>query len=99
MKTMARVRKKAGERKRIQLDEAILGLSRNDPTLTTLNHYENQAGDEGAGRLSEALAINSTLKTLNLSNNDVGDEGARRLAEALATNSTLTTLDLEGNRV
>ena len=30
-------------------------------TLTTLHLYGNKAGDEGAGRLAEALAMNSSL--------------------------------------
>src|SRR3989338_1454475 len=55
--------------------------------------------DEGAGRLAEVLAINSTLTSLDLRYNEVGAAGAGRLAEALTTNSTLTTLDLRYNQV
>ena len=66
-----------------KLDEAIRRLSRNDATLTTLDLYGNQVGDEGAGRLAEALATNSTLTSLNVRWNGVGAAGAGRLAEAL----------------
>src|SRR3989338_7250322 len=82
-----------------RLDEAILGLSHNDTTLTTLFLRNNQVGDEEAGWLAEALATNSTLTTLDLRMNQVGDEGTRRLAEALTINSSLTTLNLRGNQV
>ena len=56
-------------------------------------------GDEGAGRLADALATNSSLTTLNLGCNEIGDKGAGRLGEVLTTNSTLTTLDLSSNQV
>ena len=82
-----------------RLDEAILGLSHNDTTLTTLFLRNNQVGDEEAWWLAEALATNSTLTTLDLRMNQVGDEGTRRLAEALTINSSLTTLNLRGNQV
>src|SRR3989338_6644607 len=82
-----------------KLDDAIFGLSHNVATLTSLNLSSNQLGDEGAGRLAEALAFNSTLTNLNLKSNNVGDKGASRLAEALATNSSLTSLNLMNNWV
>src|SRR3989338_8396920 len=82
-----------------KLDETIRSLSRNDATLTALYLCSNEVGDEGAGRLAEALTTNSTLTTLDLEENRVGDEGAGRLAEALVTNSTLTTLYLGSNQV
>src|SRR3989338_8629223 len=81
------------------VDEALLRLSRNDTTLTTLGLCGNEVGNEEAGRLAEALATNSTLTIFDLSVNEVGDEGAGRLAEALTINSTLTTLDLSFNQV
>ena len=83
-----------------KLDESLRRLSRNDPTLTLLYFIKKHVvKDEGAGRLAEALATNSTLTTLILSGNKMRDEGAGRLAEALTINSTLTTLDLSVNRV
>ena len=58
-----------------RLDEAILRLSLNDPTPTTLDLFENKVGDEGAGRLAEALI---TLTTLEL-NHFYNDPKTRRL--------------------
>ena len=55
----------------------------------------NQVGDEGAGRLAEALATNSALTTLYLSENKVGAAGAAKLAEALATNCSLTQVNFD----
>ena len=80
-----------------KLDDVIRRLSRNDATLTTLDLRSNQVGAAEAGRLAEALKINSTLIILHLEGNEVADEGVERLAEALASNSTLTTLNLGYN--
>ena len=55
-------------------------------------------GDEGVGRLAEALTTNSTLTTLVLRGNEMGAAGAGRLAEALAINSTLANLNLGYNK-
>ncbi|MDP2436953.1 MAG: hypothetical protein Q8P67_14475 [archaeon] len=52
------------------LDEAILGLSRNNTTLTTLDLCSKAVGT--VARLAMALSTNSTLTTLNLRANQVG---------------------------
>ena len=62
--------------KAITLDEAIERLSRNDPTLTSLNLYSNRIGVDGARALADALKENRTLSSLNLDGNRIGDDGA-----------------------
>ncbi|CAF4150431.1 unnamed protein product, partial [Adineta steineri] len=57
-----------------------------DQTLTTLNLYDSQIGDQGAQHLANALQINKTLTTFNLYNNEIGDQGAQHLANALQIN-------------
>ena len=37
-------------------------------------------GDEGAGRLADAIKMNQTLQEISLDSRHIGDEGAGRLA-------------------
>ena len=60
--------------------DILTKLSSNDPTLTTLNLWNNNIGPDGAASLAIALQNNTTLTTLNLRNNPIGDVGAASLA-------------------
>jgi Ran GTPase-activating protein (RanGAP) involved in mRNA processing and transport len=68
-------------------------------TLTTLDLYDNEIGDEGAKHLAQTLQINRTLTTLHLYSNQIGAEGAEHLAEALQVNTTLTMLTIWWNEI
>ena len=76
----------------------ILRQIRNNK-ITSLKLSENNIGDGGARRLSEALKKNQSLTSLVLVDNNIGDEGARSLSEALEKNQSLTSLDLWGNDI
>ncbi len=41
-------------------------------------------GDEGTGKMAEALKVNQSLQTIHLGGNEIGAKGAGKLAEALA---------------
>ena len=85
----------------VKFDDALLRRIReNDASLgKELDLEYNKIGDDGAARLGEGLAGNTTLTELYLWNNNIGDEGAARLGEGLAGNTTLTTLGLGGNNI
>ena len=78
------------------IDEYLLRLHSNDPTLTSLQLLHHSLDDVGARRLSKALTINSTLTSLDLYLAEVGEE---QLSEALAVNSTLINLNLRSNSI
>ena len=40
-------------------------------------------GDEGAGRLTDAIKMNQTLQLITLDSSHIGDEGAGRLANVI----------------
>lgn len=65
--------------------------------LRTLILEETYVGDEGTGRLAEALLPHASLKTLVLSEADIGDEGARRVGDFLRRNRSLLLLNVERN--
>ena len=66
-------------------------------SLSTLNLYDNNIGDEGAEILAKQLGNNKVLEELNLSKNCIGDAGACALALALHHNVTSTKLILFEN--
>eukprot|EP01094_Clydonella_sp_ATCC50884_P019408 TRINITY_DN3778_c0_g1_i4.p2 TRINITY_DN3778_c0_g1~~TRINITY_DN3778_c0_g1_i4.p2 ORF type:complete len:289 (-),score=31.04 TRINITY_DN3778_c0_g1_i4:2152-3018(-) len=82
---------------RISLGEAVHRLRNNDPSLVLLTLSHQTIGDEGAGRLADALRGNTVLEALWLKGNAIGARGARLLAGALRGNTTLQQLDLWGN--
>jgi hypothetical protein len=67
--------------------------------LVKLSLSCNKISDEGAIKIAQELAYNSTLNKLSLSNNEIRDEGASALATELAKNSTLTDLSLAHNNI
>ena len=81
------------------VDHYISRLRSNHSSLTALSLPFKYIGDEGALRLSVALARNSTLTSLHLPSNHLSAEGAGHLATVLLANSTLTSLDLSDNQI
>ena len=73
----------------VKFNDALLRrIRQNDASLgKELDLGGNIIGDEGAARLGEGLAGNTTLTTLILGGNKIGPEGAVRLLEALAGDS------------
>ena len=65
--------------------EKLCKSIKNTLTLTTLNIFGNNIGDEGCKYL---LKDNTTLTTLNISFNNIGNEGCKYL---LKDNTTLTS--------
>jgi hypothetical protein len=53
--------------------------------------------DDWAGKIAEALKVNSSLQIMNLNDNVIGDEGAGKIAEVLKVNSSLQSVNLWGN--
>ena len=87
---------------REKLDERLLDRIReNDPTLITLDIYDNNIGNKEAIALVDALKVNKTLATLNMNNNNIGVEGAQALANALGKdgNTSLTILKMRSNSI
>jgi len=67
-----------------------------------VNFDDRFGGDEGASKLADALAHNTTLVCLDLDDDRCGrieDAGASRLAEMLTTNTTLVELHLQCNPI
>ena len=47
-------------------------------SLTKINLYENNIGDEGGKAIGEALKVNISLTEIILACNKIGDEGERQ---------------------
>lgn len=77
----------------------IQRIADNDPTLTSLNFFACNIGDEKVIALAEALKTNESLQRLYLGYNDAKAGGIAAIAEALKTNKALKEISLEGNDV
>jgi hypothetical protein len=47
-----------------------------------------------AGKITEALKVNSSLQSIDLEENKIGAEGAGKIADALKVNSSLQSINL-----
>jgi hypothetical protein len=52
-----------------------------------------------AGKIAEALKVNSSLQRINLGSNKIGAEGAGKIPEALKVNSSLQSINLGFNNI
>jgi len=80
----------------------LLGLIKDDPSVTAVNLYGCGLGDADVVVLAQHLKGNNHVKELllcSLFNNQITDEGCKALAIALLTNNTLTTLHLSYNQI
>ena len=68
------------------LQESVVRLAQNDPTLQKLELRSNRIGAEGAQAIADALREKLTLRQLQLSSNAIGDAGAQAIAHALREN-------------
>uniref|UniRef100_A0A7S3JYH1 Uncharacterized protein n=1 Tax=Aureoumbra lagunensis TaxID=44058 RepID=A0A7S3JYH1_9STRA len=84
---------------RLDLNEAIRRIEKNDHSPLNLNLSLNGVGAEVAKNLAIALEKNSSLLNLDLSVNEIGDEGAKNLAIALKKNTSLLEMDIRDNNI
>jgi hypothetical protein len=66
-------------------------LSRNR-SLLSLDLWNNDIGERGAGAISEAISINTTLQELDLGSNVIMDSGFLVVVNALASSSLVKLL-------
>lgn len=66
-------------------------------SLTSINFWGTQIGDEGAMKFAEALTVNTSLTSLDLGSCKIGIIGMEAIANALTTNTTLTYLNINCN--
>ena len=59
-------------------------------SLTEIDLYGNEIGDEGGKAIGEALKVNTSLTEIDLGRNNIGDEGGKAIGEALKVNTSLT---------
>ena len=57
-----------------KIQQVLIKLRENDPTLTTLDLCFNSLGENGGVAIGEALRLNSTLTTLELQRNPLGEK-------------------------
>ncbi len=55
--------------------------------------------DHWAGKIAEALKVNSSLQSIDLENNKIEAEGPGKIAEALKVNSSLQSISLDDNKI
>lgn len=61
-------------------------LSRNDPTVVSLNYEHSQLGDEGAKVLAKALSSNHVLRRLRLGDCNLTAAGLQTICRSLCQN-------------
>lgn len=73
-----------------KLDDSIKQLINN--SITRLDLYNENIGDNGAKRLAKALKANTSLNYLRLYHNNIGEIGSNAIGEALKNNKTIKSL-------
>ncbi len=68
-----------------------------DNQISEINLVGFEIEDHWAGKIAEALKVNSSLKIIDLFYNKFGVEGTGKIAEALKVNSSLQSIYLGGN--
>jgi len=53
-----------------------------------MNLHSNNIGDEGAGKLADALAVNKTLQQIDLHNNPL-TESAKKVVHSVQTSAKM----------
>ena len=58
-------------------------------SLSHLDLFNNNIGDEGAKAIADAVAASGSLTYLEIGNNNIGDEGAKALAAGISASGPL----------